>query len=283
MTNKTCWWIFTNYDLDLDYQKVIENTTADYICYGKEVCPSTKREHHQGWIHFSGARGSVKNVAAALGKCNVRMMKGTIDQNDDYCSKESDLICFGIKPKQGRRSDLDAIKTSIETGKSVDDICMENPNIYHQYARTLSKIEDIVLRKRFRTWMTEGIWIVGSTGSGKSHMAYENYDPVTHYTLPNDKGWWDGYVGQEIVVINEFRGNIIYSELLDLCDKWPKSVPRRGREPVPFLAKKIIITSSMRPKEVYCNLSASDGIEQLLRRFELRVLDTKWSKGNTEL
>ena len=81
---------------------------------------------------------------------------------------------------------------------------------------------------------------------------------MTHTCFPNDGGWWDGYTGQETVIINEFRGGIAYSELLDLLDKYPKTVRRRCREPVPFLAKRVIITSVLQPKEVYCNLAEND-------------------------
>lgn len=269
--------------MEFDYNNVLNSSTATYICYGLEVAPKTKKLHHQGFIYFSGARGSFKQVGKLLGGAHCEMCKGNLDQNTDYCSKENDLIEFGEKPKQGFRNDLEEVKSKILEHKlSVDEICIENPNIYHQYGRTLNKLEDIALRKKFRNWMTEGVWIYGPTGCGKSHKAYEGFNPETHYNYPDDNGWWDGYTGQQIVIINEFRGEIKYRELLSLCDKYPMSVRRRGREPVPFLAKKIIITSALSPKNLFCNLSEHDALEQLLRRFKLVKMEQKWSEGNTD-
>jgi hypothetical protein len=238
---------------------------------------------HRGFVYFSGARGSIKGVAKQLGKCNVRPCRGNIDQNCDYCSKDGKVTELGTKPKQGYRNDLDAVKDAIlEQKLSVDDICVKNPYLYHQSGRTLSKLEDIALRKKFRTWMTEGIWYYGPTGVGKSHKAFEGFSPDTHYVMPNDGGWCDGYTGQGTIIINEFRGNIAYEELLELIDWTPKTLRRRGREPVPLLAKKIIITSSLHPTEVYNNLSQSDSLEQLLRRIKLVKMEQKWLEGNTE-
>uniref|UniRef100_UPI004047B5D6 hypothetical protein n=1 Tax=Limnohabitans sp. TaxID=1907725 RepID=UPI004047B5D6 len=125
-----------------------------------------------------------------------------------------------------------------------------------------------------RTEMTQGIWYWGKTGVGKSHKAYEGFDPCTHYVVANDGGWWDGYTGQETVIFNEFRGSVTFSELLDLCDKWPKTVKRRNREPAPFLAKTLIITSSMAPEDVYRNiLSNEESLDQLNRRFQVIHLE----------
>lgn len=280
---KTRLWCFTNFDYeDFDYHKVIETTTAEYIIVGLEVAPKTKKLHHQGFIYFTGARSSKKGVANQLGKCHVEPCKGNLDQNTDYCEKDGNVQEWGERPKQGFRNDLESVKDTIMAGLiSVEDLCVENPSLYHQYGRTLNKLEDIALRKKFRTWMTEGVWYYGKTGVGKSHKAFENYAPDTHYVYPNDGGWWDGYVGQPTVIINEFRGGILYSELLDLLDKYPKTVRRRGREPVPFLAKKIIITSSMPPCDVYCNLAITDNLNQLYRRVEMVHMEQKWSGGNT--
>ena len=71
------------------------------------------------------------------------------------------------------------------------------------------------------------------------------------------------------MIINEFRGKIPYNELLEMIDKWPYHIRRRGREPAPFLAKHIIITSSMTPAQVYWRREAEDKLDQLLRRIEV--------------
>ena len=111
---------------------------------------------------------------------------------------------------------------------------------------------------------------MGKTGVGKSHKAFDNYNSETHYLWKlNDKNWQDGYTGQEIVIINDFRGEINYNELLNLIDKWPYTLPRRGREPVPFLAKHIIITSSLPPEKVYWRRDNEDYLEQLFRRIKI--------------
>ena len=186
---KTRLWCFTNFDLNFDYNKFFNSSTAEYIIFGTEVCPKTKRTHHQGFVYFSGARGSIKGVSKQLGKCHVEPCRGNLDQNCDYCEKDGNITELGDRPKQGFRNDLEAVKDSILNGDmSVEDICVESPNLYHQYGRTLSKLEDIALRKKYRKWMTQGIWYYGPTGVGKSHKAFEGFSPDTHYVMPNDGG-----------------------------------------------------------------------------------------------
>jgi len=262
---------------------------VNYIVYGKEICPETGRPHLQGYVEFKSAK---TKSACIKSFCNnnvsVRVRLGTPLQASVYCKKEdADFYEFGKISAQGTRTDLNKLKDDIWTGKcSVDDIVYDEPYAYHMYGRTLNKIEDLKMRKKYRTWMTVGEWLYGKTGVGKSHLAFEGYSDVTHYVKPNDNGWWDGYCGQEIVIINDFRGDITYGELLDLCDKWPKTVKRRNREPMPFLAKKIIITSSLKPEEVYHNLAENDNLEQLYRRFTVREIlknCTEVVEGNTDL
>ena len=196
-------------------------------------------------------------------------------QNIAYCKKDGDVFEKGDPPKQGKRSDLNTIKDEIMAGKSVDSIVLEDPILYHQYGRTLNKIEDLRMRTVYRTEMTEGFWYYGPTGKGKSHIAFNGYTPETHYVLPDDNGWWDGYVQQPTVIINDFRGSIKYSELLQMVDKWPYAVKRRNREPIPFVSKRVIITSALHPKEVYFNLCERDSMEQLARRFRIIELANK--------
>ena len=287
-------WCGTNYDLDFDWQKYLDESSAQYVAWGDETCPTTGRKHQQFFVYFMNQRSSKKDVAKELGKCHVEPCKGSLQDNEAYCSKEGSYHELGTKPAQGKRKDLEDVRDEILAGKSVDDITCDNPMMFHQYGRTLSKIEDIALRKKFRTEMTKGYWIWGPTDVGKSHVALEGYSNESHYLWKEDNGWQDGYTGQETVIINELRGGIPYSEMLQLVDKWPYFLRRRNKEPVPFISKRVIVTSSLPPEDIYPNLSARDTLGQLLRRFEVHhvctrqevsalvpILAQKCSEGNT--
>lgn len=277
----TRWFWVTVWDIDYDFAACIKKGHFKWIRRGGlEYAPDTGKEHYHCIFYAKHDKpktnsgfNAISNLINAKIHCWVKDMKGSIEQCTVYGTKDNPSEDFGTMPKQGRRTDLEVYKEDILNGEvSVDELCLEKPMLFHQYGRTLNKIEDIALRRKFRNWMTTCEWIYGKTGVGKSHKAFENFNPDTHYVYPNDNGWWDGYTGQETVIINEFRGGIAYSELLELIDRWPKTVKRRNREPVPFLAKHIIITSSMPPNEVYCNLSANDKLEQLTRRITVTLL-----------
>lgn len=204
---------------------------------------------------------------------HVEPMKGTLEDNERYCSKEGELITIGEKPKQGRRTDLEDLAKQVKEGKPVAEILLENPQAYHQYGRTLEKLEDVAKQSSTRSQMTEGLWLWGPTGCGKSHRAFANFLPSTHYVVPlEDKGWWDSYAGQATVILDDFRGSISYATLLRMVDKYPFTVPRRGRTPAQFVSTLVIVTSSLPPEAVYHNLAEKDSLTQLYRRFKVEQL-----------
>lgn len=246
-----------------------------------EKCPTTNRLHWQFVVRFDKPCGpsAVGKKIGLPGTHAEKPQYGKVEYLKNYCHKDDTAIPnsrfeYGeLEGKQGKRSDLDSIKDEIMEGRRVDDIALENPIIYHQYGRTLNKIEELALRKLFRSWMTAGVWLHGKTGAGKSHCAFTDYNPDTHFLWTDDNGWWDGYKGQETVIINDFRGEIKFNEILKLVDKWPHFVPQRGKQPFPFLAKKVIITSSRKPEDVYSHvLSDDENFAQFQRRFEVKQL-----------
>lgn len=250
--------------------------TTKYLVYGDEICPTTGRQHWQTYVVFNYQK-TFSAVKKLYKGAHLEPCKGSPEANMRYCKKEGKWKEFGKAPAQGERGDLIEVKEDILNGKlTCEDIIIENPMLYHQYGRTLDKVEDIALRRKFRKKMTEGIWYWGRTAVGKSHEAYKDFTPETHYNYPNDKGWWDGYRQQETVILNDFRGDMPYNELLQLIDKWPHNVRRRCREPMPFTSKRIIITSSLPPEEVYHNRAEKDNIDQLLRR--IKVIELKKKK-----
>ena len=82
-------------------------------------------------------------------------------------------------------------------------------------------------------------------------------DPCTKF--------WDGYVGQANVVIDEFRGSVGISHLLRWLDRYPTIVEAKGSS-VCFQATTIWITSNLSPDDWYPDLD-SDTKAALRRRF----------------
>lgn len=266
----------------------IQSLDYNYIIYGKEIGESGT-PHLQGFVNFENAK-----TMSAIHKLKGWKRTALKPANKplsaiDYCRKGSQSHTeweqdgtsgknYGIGAdvfergsfSQGKRTDLDEVYNRVKEGESVDNIAWENPDAYGRCFKVLEKLEDIKMRKTFRTTMTEGIWIYGKTGTGKSEFVYNNFDLTQSYSYPYDNGWWDGYKQQSCVIIDEFRGQIPFNEILRMVDKHPNyCVRRRCREPMPFTSKKVIITSSMNPQEVFNKLSKNDSLSQLYRRFSI--------------
>lgn len=298
---RTRWFVVTQWNMECDYDAIINRKQVKFIHQGLlEHCPTSKTPHYHLIVCYFNPRGTSAKVLKSIGcmwgetHCHVEPMLGHYEEAEAYADKFKDSAVpdqfggdlpeplngglknwrpwreFGNKPKQGMRNDLVETKDHILAGNlSVEEIAIEDPHLYHLYGRTLSKIEAIALRKKYRKWMTRGIWRCGESGSGKSHETFADYDPDTHYVKNINDEWWDGYTGQEIVIFNEFNTSIRYSELMDLVDKWPKTVKQRCKEPVPFLAKEVRITSVKTPYQIY---GIDEDDYEFNRRFEVKHL-----------
>lgn len=248
----------------------VQGIKAEY-----EVAPTTGTPHIQGAVWFKNKdKKSLAGVRKILPRAWWEEMYGNWDQQD-YCLKDGNVLRNeGTGPKQGARTDLQRCKRRIDEGATELELMEEEFGTMSRHHKFLMKYRDLKRRKLCRKWMTQGFWIWGDTGVGKSHEVFKDFDPETTYVLEvEDGGWWDGYQGEEKVIINEFRGQIPYAQLLDLVDKWPKKVKRRCMEPTPFLAKEVWITSSMPPHKIYHRQNEKDdSIRQLERRFIIREL-----------
>jgi len=277
---KTRSFVITNWNLNTTevYEKY--KSQIRFIAFGKETCPTTRRQHHQCFLYFHNPRATGARALKTIGQmfgpvhCHVEPMRGNFVQNEAYCSKESVLTKLGEEPKQGARGDLMETCTLLRNGTiSVDSVACEDPSAFHMYGRTFMHAETLYLRSKWRTEMTLCKWYWGKTGVGKSHKAFKDFNNDTHYVKDLETKWWDGYKQQDIVILNEFRGQLTFSFLLSLIDKWPLTVPVRNRESIPFTSKLVIITSSVHPKDIYKNvLSCDESLAQLERRCKIKEL-----------
>lgn len=265
-------WVFTINNYTPEEVELVRNLKCQGMKAEFEVCPTTGTPHIQGAVYFKAKEQKRQaGMKKIFPRAHLEIMMGSwSDQN--YCLKDGSVIRNdGTGPSQGARNDLLRCKRRIDEGASELELHEEEFGTMSKHSKFLMRYRDLKRRKKeYRTWMTEGIWYHGTTGVGKSHKVFEDYDPKTTFIFEcEDNGWWDGYDGEPYVIINEFRGQIPYAQLLDLVDKWPKKVKRRCMEPTPFLAKRVVVTSSLPPDLVYCRQLEKDSIAQLLRRFKV--------------
>jgi len=262
-----------NYN-DLEIQSLDENEFKyTYLLYGYEIAPKTGTPHLQGYMQFKFCKRR-----DTLSRINPRIRwaeaKGSDEDNWTYCTKGLKYKEFGTRvlKQQGKRNDLDKIKEDLFNGRELEEIMLDNPMLYHKYGRTMEKNSRSIYRRLIKNWLTSCKWLWGKTGVGKSRQAFENFNPLTHYVWRNDKGWQDDYNGEDTVIINDFRGEIAFQDLLQMIDRYNYYIRRRGKSPLLFSSKHIIITSSLHPKDVYLFLQNGDSIDQLLRRCEVTEL-----------
>lgn len=110
----------------------------------------------------------------------------------------------------------------------------------------------------------------GKTGTGKSRRAWDEAGLEAYCKDPRSK-FWDGYQIQEHVVIDEFRGGIDIAHMLRWLDRYPVRVEIKGSSK-PLLAKKIWITSNLRPSNWYPDVD-SDTVDALMRRLTVEELE----------
>lgn len=263
-------WVFTiNNYTDADVSTV-KNVECRALVAGREVGESGTK-HIQGVVFFD-KQVRINHLKRVIGeRGHYEAMRGTWEEAAKYCRKDGDMIRDeGQAPKQGKRNDIAEFRDAIRSGLSRDGALTDFPGLMARFPKFYDTVRDAQLEDQKRTWMTKGIWIWGPTGVGKSRKARQlcKSDPYVWKSM--DAKWWDRYQGQEYVIMDDFRGEVQYSHLLQLIDQYEMDVPRRCRDPAPFLAKTVIITSSGPPEVIYPRQNEKhDSIAQLLRRVEV--------------
>lgn len=258
-----------------EQEPMFDEDRMRYMGYSRETCPTTKKLHWQSFVYFKnpttvvGARKQIKEACNIA--CSTKVCNGSLKQNEAYCSKSATMTHHGQRPEQGKRTDLDSLRDMILAGtKTCKEIAKEEPHTFHQYGRTLHYLEDIAATEKRRETMTTCEWLHGKAGAGKSRFAFENETYKDTFVWTDDNGWWDGYTGQKTVIINDFRGEIKFNQLMQLIDRYTYKVRRRNREPVPFTSTHVIITSPMPPHDVY-----KDHLEEDWAQFTRRITVTE--------
>lgn len=219
--------------------------------------------HFQGYlqahkvIRLTGVRKILE--AAGYANAHVEVKKGTVQQATDYCRKEEGRIDgpweFGKlpekKPGQGKRNDLHALRDAVKAKRKFVDIADDDELMpvlakHHKFEAKLRAAYERQDSLDFRKVDVEVLW--GTTGTGKIRKAM---DAGAFKWSPSDKTeWWDGYEQEEVLLIDEFYGQLKPSRLLELLDGYTCRLPIKGGHTYAAWTK-VYITSNTDPAGWY--------------------------------
>lgn len=239
----------------------------DVACIkGQEEIGSTTGYHH--WQLFVAFKNKVrKRVVINLFGKDAHCEATRSEAYEKYCGKKDNTTVEGTffelgkkALKRNSKADWDEVWEAAKKGK-IEDI---DVSLRIRHYNTLKRIEKdydkptICEKEVFVFW--------GAAGTGKSHRAWEEAGLEAYIKDPCTK-FWDGYQGEENVIIEEFKGDINLSHMLRWMDKWPV------RFEVKFgtacsRVKRIWITSNVDPRNWYPQAN-SDQMAALIRRIKI--------------
>ncbi len=244
--------------------------------------------HMQGYVIFKNQR-RLEEVLNVYRAAHWEVRRGSHEQAKLYCSKAETRIGpggeTGKEPAPGARNDLLDIKNMVDNGSGMLDVAEAHFGTYIRNHRGLSVYAGMK-RARQRNWPTKTYVYHGASGSGKTRRVTDEAGEDAYWMMKPSSStvFFDGYDGQENVVIDEFYGWIPLDLLKRMCDRYPLLVNTKGGS-TQFLAKKIFITSNSRPENWY-----RVGLQELERRFaaplgvveEMNDTENPWTPPNAE-
>jgi len=265
------------------------------------VCKSAKGLYH---LHFAATSNptTLKHVANVFGGSHIEPQLGSKKQLTEYITKtgkyaekgEEVLYVIGlenIQDVQGRRTELNKIESLIKEGLTPQQI-FEESFAYRRYSRMI-KEEYIARRVKMTPVIKDMVceWHIGESGSGKTYYYKQLCDEIgadqIYFCTDFQNGGLDRYIEEgapPVLILDEFKGNMPFSQLLVMLDKYGRSQIHSRYTNAVCLWTRVIITSVYPPEAAYRMMveessRSVDSVKQLLRRLTTIVYHEKLDTG----
>nr|WDW25878.1 MAG: replication-associated protein [Cressdnaviricota sp.] len=283
------WWFFTWNNPSHPEEK--ERLLSIYGT-GKRFVKFQYEKGKNGTLHYQGVLyNDLQITCSALLKRHpglgylapCKSIAGAVE----YCGKEDSRVDgpweAGTLPAQGKRSDLLECKSIIDGGGGMAELYEQQFSNAIRYGRGLSQYVSHVNRDKVRTWQTVCYAYYGEAGTGKTEAAKiesAKWGGGTFWlTLEGGTGgkvWWDGYNGEENIIIDEFNNQMKFADFKRLIDSSPLKIPYKGGY-TNFLGKRVWVLSNTHIDWWYHHAARDAHRGALTRRLHYSELfDTKF-------
>ena len=255
-------WVFTinNWTED-DISWVMALEVSKLVC-SKEVA-ATGTPHLQGCVTFK-RKYTHKQVRKLHPSAWWEIAKAAIDFN--YCKKlGGEVVRDECNQAQGKRTDIDLIREGLEAGDKMEQVVKKARTMQSiQFAKAWFQYTEKHLPINTKI---DVFWYYGCSGTGKTKKVLtENQNSNTELFIPLSFKWWDGYEGQDAVLLDDLRPTWCpIDQLLRLLDpyRYNYRVETKGSSR-PLNATKMYITTPWHPADFLRD--SQEDPQQLLRR-----------------
>jgi len=282
---------------EYDYLTKDFATRVQWLIVGRETGAQGTKHLQGACILGSRMAFSKLKTLPGLKRSHIEVMHGKPEQSRTYCSKEdSNPFEHGTLPSPGKRSDIHNVVARIQGGEKLRSLAKDEEGgvgivKFHKGLTVLSSF----LRPK-RTAPPKIFWLYGPTGTGKTRLAYKAGRRLAVFEgLPFDDiwisagnlRWFDGYDGQVVAIIDDFRAKHVtsFAFFLRLFDRYPMACEFKGGF-VEWTPKYIFVTCPYTPERAFEKRleHVPEDIAQLRRRitrvfeFNDRVCSSKTAR-----
>ncbi len=249
-----------------------------------EIAPESKTPHLQGYIELKNPRrlDQIKELVggpSGKGRPHIEKRRGTAEQAKTYCQKPDSRATepegfyrfeFGqMSDNRGNRAKkqkYDNIAEDIDDGDDLEQLEENYPGTFMMQKDKI--IDHWIEKKGLRDLLPskDNVWIFyGKTGTGKTTSAKRQFPEHYRGCWPTGgRWWWPKYRGQEVIILDEFRENLSYQQMLSVTDIHGMDIEYKGGNSQ-NISKKIIITTSREPTEWYSGVEDKTELQRRIR------------------
>lgn len=295
---------WNNYlDQDERKLDIFAHKYCKYLIYGRETAPTTGTRHLQGYIHLL-KRFTFNQMRNFLGDTIRLFIAYKTDlANYRYCSKSGNFYYYetSLFGSQTESSINNNIKSKKLSTKERIDIAWDlaknekfeeiDRDILLKHGKQLKAIkmeyysnieENLYYDQGDKNYFhCHNLWLWGETGTGKSFFItyfidginrwwkrrceklHQTYLPLRIFNHQKTK-WWCGYMGEEIIVINEVNPTFCSwyaNEIKEWVDQYPFNAEVKGSNIGKIRPLFFIFTSNYNLDECFCEMRGRDVIK----------------------
>ena len=224
----------------------------DYFCFQYEQGASGNK-HLQGFMHFNRPM-DFKVVLELFPTMHLDKCSGKNYDCRAYCMKEEtkiegfDFYEHGVLIEERQRTDIMSFKEDLINKATIAELFEKYPTLTLNSFNKITGLQQELLKEEYKNKERELhiTYIYGTAGAGKTtyptrvlKLKHMEICKIADY----GSGKFDEYQNQDIILFDEFYGQISLTSMNDILDGQPRYLPARYNNKVACYTKAFVISN----------------------------------------